>query len=427
MSKQKDNDYLVNQIGTAGKNLIQVGRDYIRNIQINVTAGNWLMVVILIVPLLGISFVGFKTIESLTKVIQNSSIAQKPNLTQEKAQRIAQNWLNSVSLDNNGTKAKVISLAGVRIDDANNTAQADLNLEVKDRFRSKPLPGTAYFTRYSDGNWAMTKFVIDNGNPPFNPTWTMNATSDAPVDNELTNKAFATPTYSICNLTTDKKESEFDPRTDFQYYVANFIRQNCPSGISIVNGRGAIFGDMVKGMPSAVIWYSKINNEIRPIVYQSTPGGYNFKIIFRGELSEEQRLVANEIFTQMEQQFPTELSATNPNSLVKTAKKSTDYAVSDVCIYPEEIFLKFAEIYKFLDTKCNSGIAASSKSDLYVFIQGEAMEGLTPKTMYQAWQNPGEFNVVKYNQYGEKTGDSITDNEVSIIKEFYQRFRPQGF
>ncbi|KAB8332527.1 hypothetical protein SD80_018205 [Scytonema tolypothrichoides VB-61278] len=176
MPENKSNDnYEVTQKGIA-ENLIQVGRDYIRNIRINVSAGNWLMVSILVIPLIIISFLGIKSVESLASAITSTLSSHNQNLSQEKAERIAQKWLDSVSLDSKGTTATIKQVAGVRIDESSNTAEAQLSLGAQQGGQSLPrlLPGTAYFTRYSDGTWAMTKFTIHTGDILFEPSWTMN-------------------------------------------------------------------------------------------------------------------------------------------------------------------------------------------------------------------------------------------------------------
>jgi hypothetical protein len=56
-------DFKFSQIGKAGNDLTQVGRDYVRTVQVNIQAGNWLIVAALVAPLMLSLWLGFEVIK----------------------------------------------------------------------------------------------------------------------------------------------------------------------------------------------------------------------------------------------------------------------------------------------------------------------------------------------------------------------------
>lgn len=79
----------MSQSGNAGKDVVQVGRDYFKHIQLNILSGNWGSVVIALIPLL-LFFYGVKATgdtvaevvypkQSQPKLSENSSLVQAKN------------------------------------------------------------------------------------------------------------------------------------------------------------------------------------------------------------------------------------------------------------------------------------------------------------------------------------------------------------
>ncbi|MGD2181866.1 pentapeptide repeat-containing protein [Lusitaniella coriacea] len=77
------------QDGNAGRDLIQVGRDYVRHININIASGNWLVVAIsLIPPILAFSLLGIG-VQWTVNVIQPASVnLSEPADPDKVAQRV---------------------------------------------------------------------------------------------------------------------------------------------------------------------------------------------------------------------------------------------------------------------------------------------------------------------------------------------------
>jgi hypothetical protein len=86
-------------------------------------------------------------------------IKQDKSLSASKAERIVNKW--------KGSATATINVLGVR-ENPDNTAVAtlkvsDLNLKTEYREVNYSGAGTATFSRYTDGSWALTGLVFSNG------------------------------------------------------------------------------------------------------------------------------------------------------------------------------------------------------------------------------------------------------------------------
>lgn len=186
-SQRIEQPVLVSQFGKAGKDLIQVGRDYVRNIQINFAAGNWLMVATLVVPAVVLFYAGVRTIEYTVGGITSALVSQQHELDSTRAERMVKKWLNTPSkttddlghvaaaslfgiplalVSSNGG-GSISSAVDVQINESANTAEArlevsnlNLSVTVVGSQESNPVtftgPAIAKYTRYSDHSWALT-------------------------------------------------------------------------------------------------------------------------------------------------------------------------------------------------------------------------------------------------------------------------------
>ncbi|MBW4420955.1 MAG: hypothetical protein KME13_17245 [Myxacorys californica WJT36-NPBG1] len=87
------------QLSSVKRDLIQVGRDYIRNIQINIAAENWIMVAILVaLPILG-SYLTVKTAGYVVNEIQSAQIGPGRGVLQQQLQNQLPSFLEITQLD----------------------------------------------------------------------------------------------------------------------------------------------------------------------------------------------------------------------------------------------------------------------------------------------------------------------------------------
>jgi hypothetical protein len=196
-SPRTEQPVLVSQSGRAGKDLIQVGRDYVRNIQINFATGNWLMVAALVLPTIVIFYAGVRTVEYTVSKITTVLTSQQQGLSSARAEAMAKKWINTPSktaadmgrvaraslfgiplalVSSNGG-GSISSVAEVQINESTNTAEAKLEISnlslsvaVVGGQESSPFtftgPAIAKYTRYSDYSWALTG--IDLMHPDIN-------------------------------------------------------------------------------------------------------------------------------------------------------------------------------------------------------------------------------------------------------------------
>lgn len=110
-----------------------------------------------------------------------TQIFQSKTLSQDKAEKIINKWL--------GSRGTISNFKGVVQNENESTAIATLqisNFTFKDsRGNEETYSGeaTAFFTRYTDGSWAMTKFITNPPNPFGATQWSTNVKEEGSEDN----------------------------------------------------------------------------------------------------------------------------------------------------------------------------------------------------------------------------------------------------
>lgn len=110
-----------------------------------------------------------------------TQIFQSKTLSQDKAEKLINKWL--------GSSGKISNFKGVVQNENESTAIANLEISNLNIRRSDGSSETysgeaaAFFTRYTDGSWAMTKFITEPQNPFGSRSWSTNVKEEGSDDN----------------------------------------------------------------------------------------------------------------------------------------------------------------------------------------------------------------------------------------------------